>query len=67
MVISRRKHSREFKVDSVKQEVEKGRSVREVAAGLGINAHLLTRWKFEFEADGTVAFALSAFVVATVA
>jgi transposase len=53
---SRRRHSREFKIEAVKQVVEKGRSVRAVADGLGINANMLTRWKSEFEADGTVAF-----------
>ena len=53
---SRRKHSREFKVDAVKQVVEQGRSVSEVADGLGINRNLLTRWKTELEAEGSQAF-----------
>lgn len=53
---SRRKHSREFKLEAVKQVVEHGRSVSEVADGLGINRNLLTRWKSQFEKDGAVAF-----------
>jgi transposase len=53
---SRRKHSREFKVEAVKQVVEHGRSVSEVADGLGINRNLLTRWKTELEAEGPRAF-----------
>jgi transposase len=52
----RRKHSREFKVAAVKQVVEQGRSVSEVADGLGINRNLLTRWKTELAAEGTQAF-----------
>ena len=42
---SRRKHSLEFKLEAVKQVVELGRSVSEVADGLGVNRNLLTRWK----------------------
>ena len=53
---SRRKHSREFKLEAVKQVVEKGRSVSEVADGLGINRNLLTRWKTELAAEGVHAF-----------
>jgi transposase len=56
MGMSRRKHSREFKVEAVKQVVEKGRSVSEVADGLGINRNLLTRWKSELAAEGAQAF-----------
>lgn len=33
---SRRKHSREFKLEAVKQVVESGRPVSEAAAGLGL-------------------------------
>jgi len=53
---SRRKHSREFKVEAVRQVIEHGRSVAEVAEGLGINRNLLTRWKAELEAEGGQAF-----------
>jgi transposase len=53
---SRRTHSREFKLEAVKQVVDQGRSVSEVADALGINRNLLTRWKSQFLADGDVAF-----------
>ena len=52
----RRKHSREFKLEAVKQVVEQGRSVTEVADGLGINRNLLSRWKRDIEKDGSLAF-----------
>ena len=52
----RRKQSREFKLEAVKQVVQQGRSVSEVAQGLGINRNLLTRWKTQFEKAGAVAF-----------
>ncbi len=52
----RRKHSREFKLEAVKQVVQQGRSVTEVADGLGINRNMLTRWKTQFEEEGAVAF-----------
>lgn len=52
----RRNHSREFKLEAVKQVVEQGRSVTEVAIGLGINPNMLTRWKTELQAEGPQAF-----------
>ena len=61
----RRKHSREFKVAAVKQVVEQGRSVSEVADGLGINRNLLTRWKTELAAEGAQAFRGNGVVSAT--
>ena len=51
---SRRKHSLEFKLEAVKQVVELGRSVSEVADGLGVNRNLLTRWKTQYAASGVV-------------
>ena len=51
---SRRKHSLEFKLEAVKQVVERGRSVTEVADGLGINRNMLTRWKSLYAGDGVV-------------
>ena len=56
MGMSRRKHRREFKLEAVKQVVEKGRSVSEVADGLGINRGVLARWKTELAAEGALAF-----------
>lgn len=54
--MSRRRHTREFKVEAVRQGIEKGRSVAEVADGLGINRNILTRWKSELEVEGAEAF-----------
>ena len=53
---SRRKYTREFKLEAVKQVVEHGRSVSEVAASLGVNRNLLTRWKSQLVAEGALAF-----------
>ena len=53
---SRRKHSREFKLEAVRQIVEQGRSIGEVADGLGVNRNLLARWKAQFEEEGNKAF-----------
>ncbi len=53
---SRRTHSREFKLEAVKQVVEQGRSVADVAKGLGVHPSLLQRWKTQLEAEGAVAF-----------
>lgn len=50
----RRKHSLEFKLEAVKQVVEQGRSVSEVADGLGVNRNLLTRWKSLYSSAGAV-------------
>jgi len=53
---SRKKHSLEFKVAAVKQVVEQGRSVTEVADNLGVNRNMLSRWRTELAADGALAF-----------
>ena len=53
---SRRKYSREFKLEAVKQVVEQGRSVAEVAEGLGVHPSLLGRWKSQLTAEGVFAF-----------
>ena len=53
---SRRKYSREFKLEAVKQVVEQGRSVASVAEGLGVHPSLLQRWKTQLETEGAVAF-----------
>jgi transposase len=52
---SRRRHSREFKLEAVKQ-VLNGRPVSEVADNLGINRNMLTRWKADLVAEGALAF-----------
>ena len=52
---SRRRHSREFKLEAVKQVLD-GRPVSEVADSLGINRAMLTRWKSDLLAAGDLAF-----------
>ena len=51
---SRRKFSLEFKLEAVKQIVEQGRSVSEVAESLGVHANSLSSWKTKFLADGSL-------------
>lgn len=53
---SRRKHSLEFKIEAVRQVVEGGRSLSEVAKGLGITTTMLSRWKVKLESEGAAAF-----------
>ena len=56
MARSRRKYTREFKLEALKLVLEEGRSVTDVARSLGIDRSLLQRWKSEFKDDGAVAF-----------
>ncbi len=53
---SRRKFSREFKLEAVKQVVEHDRSVADVAEGIGVHPSLLQRWKSQLMMEGAVAF-----------
>ena len=56
MGASRRKHTREFKVEAVRMIVDKGLSVAQVARDLGVDRSLLTKWKRELMADEDHAF-----------
>jgi len=56
MTKSRKKYSREFKLDAVKMVVEQGRTVIDVADSIGINRSLLQRWKTQLKAEGVLAF-----------
>lgn len=53
---SRRKYTVEFKREAVRLTREPGRTLREVAARLGINAGMLHRWRERVNADGDEAF-----------
>lgn len=53
---SRKQYSREFKIEAVKQIVEGGRPLSEVADSLGLNRGVLGRWKAAFLEEGAVAF-----------
>lgn len=56
MARSRRKYTREFKIEALKMVLEDGRTVTDVAKALGIDRSLLQRWKSEFKDDGEVSF-----------
>lgn len=53
---ARRRFSREFKLEAVRQVVGEGRTRREVAQELGINENLLGRWVKQLRADPEQAF-----------
>lgn len=53
---SRRKYTKEFKLEAVRQVVEKGRAVSHVAESLGINESMLHQWKRQLLKEGEVAF-----------
>ncbi len=55
MGVTRRKFSREFKVEAVRQ-LEAGRRLAEVARDLGVHATVLRRWKDQVAVDATTAF-----------
>jgi transposase len=52
----RRQFDRAFKQEAVKLSQQAGRTVTEVAEGLGLNANMVRRWQRELEADGAQAF-----------
>ena len=53
---SRRRFTREFKIEAVRQVVEGGRTQKQVADELGLNANLLGRWVKELRDDPEQAF-----------
>lgn len=53
---SRRKFSREFKLEAVKQVLEQGRTIAAVAECIDVNPNLLSRWKTQFETEAALAF-----------
>ena len=52
----RKRYSREFKLEAVRQVNESGKPVTEVARELGISVHLLYRWRDEVQNEGKEAF-----------
>jgi len=52
----RKTYDRQFKCDAVALVVNGGRSVRDVARELGIDANTLYHWKGELTEDGSAAF-----------
>jgi transposase len=56
MVEKRRQYTEEFKREAIRLVTEQGYGVSEAARNLGINAHMLGRWKREFNTQGRSAF-----------
>ena len=56
MAEMRRQYTEEFKREAIRLVTEQGYSVSETARNLGINAHMLGRWKREFDTKGSTAF-----------
>jgi len=56
MKATRRKHSREFKIEAVRLVTDKGLTVAQVARDLGIDRSLLGKWKQDLMADPEHAF-----------
>lgn len=53
---NRNKYKKEFKVEAVRMVIEQGRTVNDVAEGLGIHPGVLQRWKKEFGNNGLSSF-----------
>lgn len=56
MAKPRRTHSAEFKREAVRLTQEPGRTLKEVAANLGLDRSMLWRWRMELEQHGATAF-----------
>lgn len=53
---TRRRHSKEFKLEAVRLAAQPGASVKETAENLGIHPSQITTWKRELSVDGAQAF-----------
>jgi transposase len=53
---SKRKHSKEFKIEAVRLATQPGTSVKQTAKNLGIHRSMLHTWKLELAADDDQAF-----------
>jgi transposase len=53
---TRKRYTKEFKLDAIRLVTEHGCSKAEAARSLGINANMLRRWVKEYEADEGQAF-----------
>ena len=53
---TRRRFTREFKQEAVRQVVHEGRTHKQVAEELGLNLNVLGRWVKEFRADPKQSF-----------
>ena len=53
---TRKRYTKEFKLDAIRLVTEHGYSGAEAARNLGINANMLRRWVREYESNGGQAF-----------
>ena len=53
---TRRKYTREFKLEAVQLALSRDGNVSEVARNLGVNPNMLNRWIREYQADSQYAF-----------
>ena len=53
---ARRRFTREFKLEAVRQVVAEGRTQKQVAEDLGLNVNLLGRWVKQLRSDPEQAF-----------
>lgn len=53
---TRKKYSKEFKLDAISLVIDQGYTRAEAARSLGINATMLSRWIKEFQSDDSQAF-----------
>jgi transposase len=56
MGMTRKKFTREFKIEAVRFLTGSNMSAAQAGRDLGINPNLLTRWKKEFQSDSSQAF-----------
>ena len=56
MAEKRRHYTEEFKREAIRLVTEQGYGVSETARNLGINAHMLGRWKRELDTKASAAF-----------
>lgn len=52
----RRKYDKVFKEEAIRLILDEGRRVKDVAANLGVNPAMLSRWKRAYEGNGKDAF-----------
>jgi len=54
--MSRKKYSKEFKVQVVKQVIEEGKKIPHIANQLDLSRDMVYRWAYEYETHGSEAF-----------
>ncbi len=53
---SRRQYDKQFKIDAVKLTLKGDKTAKEIADALGINPHVLYRWRLKYMASKEKAF-----------